>query len=135
VSGEVIGAIGAGVLVYLGVATDDELQDVQYLVNKVRHLRIFTDDQGKMNLDVDQAGGSCLVISAFSTQGDARRGHRPAYTAAAPPAQAEGLYEQFCRLLAETGLTVATGRFQAKMEVSSINDGPICVLIDSKKQF
>ena len=88
-----------------------------------------------MNLNVEQAGGSCLVVSAFTTLGDARKGHRPAYSAAAEPEMAERLYDQFCAQLRAAGLTVATGRFRTKMAVDSVNDGPICVLIDSNKTF
>lgn len=135
VEGEVTGRIDAGLLVYLGVAADDTPADLDYMVNKVRHLRIFKDADDKMNLDVVQVGGSCLVVSAFTTQGDARKGHRPAFVAAAPPEQARGVYEEFCAKLRATGLTVATGVFQARMAVESVNDGPICMLLDSKKVF
>ncbi len=135
VDGEVVGEMGCGLLIYLGVASDDTDRDVAYMVNKVRHLRVFNDAEGKMNLDVVRVGGSCLVVSAFSTQGDARKGHRPAYSTAAKPDQANEMYEQFCDQLRATGLTVATGRFRAKMDVESNNDGPICVLIDSNKTF
>ena len=130
-----VGEIDRSLLIYLGVAADDTEQDVAYTVNKVRHLRVFQDDAGKMNLDVQQIAGGCLVVSAFSTQGDARRGHRPAYTAAAEPEMARAMYEEFCAKLGETGLQVATGEFRATMDVVSVNDGPICVLIDSKKTF
>lgn len=135
VDGEVVGEMGCGLLIYLGVASDDTDRDVAYMVNKVRHLRVFNDAEGKMNLDVAEVGGSCLVVSAFSTQGDTRKGHRPAYSTAAKPDQANEMYEQFCDELRATGLTVATGRFRAKMDVESTNDGPICVLIDSNKTF
>ncbi len=135
VDGQIVGEIGRGLLVYLGVGADDTPQDLSYIVNKVRHLRVFNDDAGKMNLDAAQAGGACLVVSAFTTQGDARKGHRPAYVAAADPEKANRMYEQFCDELRATGLTVATGQFRAKMAVESTNDGPICVLIDSKKTF
>ena len=133
--GERLGEIGRGLLVYLGVGRDDTATDLAYMVNKIRHLRVFNDAEGKMNLNVEQIGGSCLVVSAFSTLGDARKGHRPAYSAAAGPEMAEQMYDQFCEQLRATGLTVATGRFRTKMAVDSVNDGPICVLIDSKKTF
>lgn len=133
--GERVGEIGPGLLVYLGVGRDDTAGDLAYIVNKIRHLRVFNDAEGKMNLNVEQIGGSCLVVSAFSTLGDARKGHRPAYSAAAEPEMAERLYDQFCEQLRATGLTVATGRFRTKMAVASVNDGPICVLIDSNKTF
>lgn len=130
-----VGQIAQGVLVYLGVASDDTPEDIAYLVNKVRHLRIFPDDQGMMNLNVEQVGGACLVVSAFTTLGDARKGNRPAYTAAAAPQDANVMYENFCSALRDTGLRVETGRFQAHMAVHAINDGPICVLIDSRRVF
>ncbi len=135
IDGERIGEIGPGLLVYLGVGRDDTASDIAYMVNKIQHLRVFNDAEGKMNLNVEQVGGSCLVVSAFTTQGDARKGHRPAYSAAAEPELAEQMYDQFGTQLHATGLAVATGRFRTKMEVDSVNDGPICVLIDSKKIF
>ncbi len=135
VDGQVIGEIGPGLLVYLGVGVDDSETDISYMANKVRHLRVLNDAEGKMNLDVAQVDGTCLVVSAFTVQGNARKGHRPAYAAAADPEQANEIYEQFCKQLHATGLTVAPGRFRAKMDVYSVNDGPICVLIDSKKTF
>lgn len=135
VDGEVVGEIGKGLLVYVGVGHDDTPQVISYMVNKVRHLRVFSDEAGKMNLDVVQVGGACLVVSAFSTQGDARKGHRPAYVTAAEPEVANQIYEQFCEELRSTGVAVATGRFRAKMEVRSVNDGPICILLDSAKTF
>ena len=133
--GERIGEIGPGLLVYLGVGRGDTASDLVYMVNKIRHLRVFNDAEGKMNLNGEQVGGSCLVVSAFTTLGDARKGHGPAYSAAAEPEMAEKMYDQFCGQLRATGLTVATGRFRAKMAVDSVNDGPICVLIDSGKTF
>jgi len=135
IEGERVGEIGPGLLVYLGVGRDDTASDIAYMVNKIHHLRVFNDAEGKMNLNVEQVGGSCLVVSAFTTQGDARKGHRPAYSAAAEPEMAEQMYDQFCGQLRVTGLTVATGRFRATMAVDSVNDGPICVLIDSHKTF
>ncbi len=135
VDGQTVGRIGSGLLVYLGVGSDDTPQDLSYMVNKVRHLRVFGDEEGKMNLDVAQIGGACLVVSSFTTQGDARKGHRPAFVAAADPDKANEMYEQFCNDLRASGIEVATGRFRAKMAVDSVNDGPVCVLIDSKKSF
>ena len=135
VEGQVVGEIGSGLLVYLGIGVDDNETDISYMANKVRHLRVFNDAEGKMNLDVGQVGGACLVVSAFTVQGNARKGHRPAYAAAADPEQANEMYQQFCEQLRATGLTVATGRFRTQMNVRAVNDGPICVLIDSKKTF
>ena len=135
VDGQTAGSIGAGLLVYLGVSRDDTAGDAQTLAAKIGGLRIFGDDTGVMNLSVQQAHGEVLVVSAFTTQGDARRGRRPSYEAAAPPQQAEPLYRAFCEELARQGLPVETGRFQAPMKVSSINDGPVCILLDSRKVF
>ncbi len=127
--------VGQGLLVYLGVGKDDAEEDSAYLADKVRHLRIFPDGEGKMNLDVGQAGGEVLVVSAFTTQGDARKGRRPSFDPAARPEQAEPLVERFCRLLQDADLTVHIGVFGAYMNVISDNDGPICVLLDSKRTF
>jgi len=128
-------AIGRGLLLYAGVGRDDTATDVDYLVDKVRHLRIFEDEAGKLNLDVVQAGGAVLAISAFTTQADARRGRRPSFDPAAGPAEALALYELFCTRLAETGLVVEKGAFGNHMAISSTNDGPICILLDSRRVF
>ncbi len=135
VEGQTHAQIGPGLLVYLGVADGDGQEDLTYLVDKVRHLRIFTDEEGKMNLDVAEAGGEVLVVSAFTVQADARRGRRPSFDAAARPEDARPLVEAFCDALAGTGLTVRQGVFAAYMDVASHNDGPICILLDSKRQF
>ncbi|HOM51842.1 MAG TPA: D-aminoacyl-tRNA deacylase [Phycisphaerae bacterium] len=135
VEGRVVGAIGQGLLVYLGVAVDDGPADVQYMLDKISNLRIFVDDAGKMNRSVQDIGGGVLVISAFALQADARKGRRPSFDAAARPELARQLYEQLCDELAHIGLTVERGMFRAHMDVASVNDGPICILLDSKKQF
>jgi D-tyrosyl-tRNA(Tyr) deacylase len=135
VENQITGQIGRGVLVYVGVAPDDTADDVAYLVDKIANLRIFNDEQGKMNLSVRDIGGGVLVISAFTLQADARKGRRPSFDAAAPPELANALYEQLCAALAATGLTVARGVFRAAMEVESLNIGPICVPLDSKRLF
>jgi len=135
VDGQTVGSIEAGLLVYLGVAKDDTESDAGALAVKISGLRVFPDEEGVMNLSVQQAGGGVLVVSAFTTQGDARRGRRPSYEAAAPPEQAEPLYRAFCEQLARQGVRVERGRFQAAMKVSSINQGPVCILLDSKKLF
>lgn len=135
VDGRVVGAIGQGLLVYAGVAADDAEADVQYIAEKVAGLRIFRDAGDKMNLSVSEAGGRVLVISAFTLQADARKGRRPSFDAAAGPDLAMSLYERLCDKLSAMGLTVARGVFRAHMEVASINDGPICVLLDSKRLF
>jgi D-tyrosyl-tRNA(Tyr) deacylase len=128
-------SIGSGLLVYVGVAPDDGEADARYLADKVRHLRVFTDQKGLMNLDVAQAGGAVLVVSAFTVQCDARKGRRPSFDTAAGPEQAIELYERFCRLLADTGVAVQKGVFREHMHVDSVNDGPICVLLDSRRLF
>jgi D-tyrosyl-tRNA(Tyr) deacylase len=127
--------IGAGLLVYLSVADGDTEDDLAYLVDKVRHVRIFQDDADRMNLDVAQAGGEVLVVSAFTVQADARRGRRPSFDAAARPEQAQPMVERFCDRLASEGLTVRQGVFAATMDVAAQNDGPICILLDSKRTF
>ena len=127
--------IGPGLLIYLGVGTEDNDTDVTYLVDKVRHLRIFMDDNDKMNLDVGQINGQVLVISAFTVQADARKGRRPSFDLAARPEQANALYEKFCDELEATGLVVKRGSFGSFMNVRSNNDGPICILLDSRRVF
>lgn len=134
VDGETVGQVSRGLLVYLGVAPDDSDADVNYLADKIRNLRIFSDAEGKMNLDVVQTGGGALVVSSFALMGDARKGRRPGFDAAAPPDLANRLYQQLAARLAES-MPVATGRFATTMEVESINDGPINILLDSKKLF
>jgi len=135
VEGSVTGEIGQGLLVYVGVAADDAPDDVLYLVDKIAHLRIFNDDECKMNRSVVDVGGGVLVISAFALQGDARKGRRPSFDAAAAPEPANALYERLCESLAAAGLAVARGVFRAAMLVESVNVGPICILLDSKRLF
>lgn len=135
VGAETSGAVGAGLLVYLGVARDDDAGDARWLAEKVAGLRVFTDEEDKLNLSVLDVGGAVLVVSAFSTQGDARRGRRPSFEQAAPPDIANELYERFCDALAAAGVPVQRGVFRAMMEVESVNDGPICILVDSKRAF
>jgi D-tyrosyl-tRNA(Tyr) deacylase len=128
-------SIGPGLLVYLGVDVEDSQDDARLLADKIRHLRIFDDEAGQLNRDVVEVGGSVLAVSAFTLLGDARKGRRPSYVAAARPEQAQDLYELFCSSLERTGLQVMRGVFRAYMEVTSTNDGPICILLDSKKLF
>ena len=135
VEGEVAGQIGRGLLVYVAVGSDDGDEDVAYVVEKVRHLRVFTDEAGKMNLDVGQVGGEVLAVSAFSVYADARKGRRPSFDAAGGAEMAQGLCERFCQLLGQTGVRVGRGVFRAKMQVESVNDGPICILLDSRRGF
>lgn len=133
--GETAGQIDIGLLVYLGVAADDEVSDSVYLAEKVRYLRIFADDSKPLNRDVLEAEGAALVVSAFTTQADARKGRRPALAKAADPAKAQDLYELFCHTLRDLGVKTETGCFREHMDVSSSNDGPICILLDSKRLF
>ena len=135
VDGAVSGEIGKGFVVLLGVARDDGEQDARLLADKVAGLRVFEDTLGKMNLAVGEVGGGVLVVSQFTLLGDARKGNRPSFTDAAPPEAANALYERFCALLREKGLTVATGVFRAHMDVELVNDGPVTILLDSRRGF
>ena len=135
VAGEAVGRIAHGLLVYVGIGDDDGAEDVEHVANKIRYLRIFEDDDGKMNRDVVEAGGAVLIVSNFTLLGDTRKGRRPAFAAAAEPATANKLYEQLCARLRALGLDVQTGRFRERMAVESINDGPINILVDSKRLF
>ncbi len=135
VDGIVRGAIGDGLLVLLGVAEDDADADVAYLVEKTAGLRIFEDDAGKMNRSVEDTGGALLVVSQFTLYGDVRRGRRPSFDQAAPPERADALYQRYVAGLRAKGLVVETGVFQAMMQVELLNEGPVTILLDSKKLF
>lgn len=135
VGDELVGKIGAGLLVLLGVGHGDTEDDVRYLADKLLGLRIFDDAAGKMNLALTDVGGAMLVVSQFTLFGDCRQGRRPGYSDAAPPDLAERLYERVVATVRERGVTVATGRFRAMMRVALVNDGPVTLLIDSKKLF
>ncbi len=135
VADEAVGQIGAGLLVYAAAGVDDAAADVSYLAEKIAHLRIFADDAGKMNRDVSQAGGAILLVSAFTAHADARKGRRPSFDSSAPGAVAEPLIAELGRALQEYRVEVQTGRFAAYMLVESVNDGPICVLLDSRRAF
>ncbi len=135
VDGAAVGGIGKGLLVLLGVGREDDVSDASYLANKTAQLRVFQDAEGKMNRSVEDMGGSVLVVSQFTLFGDSRKGRRPSFAAAAAPREANALYEQYVALLRERGLKVETGVFQAMMKVESINDGPVTILLDSKKVF
>ncbi|NTV15637.1 MAG: D-tyrosyl-tRNA(Tyr) deacylase [Desulfobulbaceae bacterium] len=135
VTGEVTGEIGSGLLVLVGIGAGDSEKDAVYLADKVFNLRIFADSSDKMNLSVQDIGGAILVVSQFTLHGDCRKGRRPSYNEAAPPSMAESLYEHFVKALRNLGAPVATGRFQAMMEVSLTNDGPVTILLDSEKKF
>jgi D-tyrosyl-tRNA(Tyr) deacylase len=129
------GEIGAGLLVLLGVEQNDGPPDVQYMAAKVRELRIFPDADGKMNRSVLDTGGSVLVVSQFTLAGDARNGRRPSFASAASPEIARALYDAVVRELKAGGLRVETGEFQAMMQVALVNDGPVTILLDSRKTF
>ena len=131
----VTGEIGPGLLVLLGVEQGDGPTDLQYIASKIRDLRIFTDDDGKMNRSVLDIEGGVLVVSQFTLSGDARNGRRPSFASAAPPQIARALYEDVVRELKTSGLRVETGEFQAMMQVSLVNDGPVTILLDSRKTF
>lgn len=133
VDGRIVGQIGPGLLAFVGVANDDGPADVQYIAAKIRDLRIFPDDHGKMNRSVGESRGGVLVVSQFTLQADCRKGRRPSFDAAAAPSLAEPLYEEVVQQLKDAGLTVATGTFQAHMDVELVNDGPVTLLLDSRK--
>jgi len=135
VDGETVGEIGNGLVVFLGVGRDDGPADSDYMAGKISGLRIFEDKAGLMNLSVEDTGGSILCISQFTIMGDCRKGRRPGFSAAAPPDQAEKLYDDFCENLSSRGVGIATGRFQATMRIIVDNDGPVTMLLDSKKLF
>ena len=129
------GRIGAGLTVLLGVGRDDDEKDVLYTADKILNLRIFEDEEGKMNQSLLQKSGEMLVVSQFTLYGDVRHGRRPSFTAAAPPDSANRLYEEFVQYVEKQGVRVATGVFQTEMVVSLDNHGPVTILLDSKKEF
>ena len=126
-----VGAIGGGLLVLLGVTRGDGQAQAAWLARKVANLRVFPDERGLMNRSVKDAGGAVLVVSQFTLYGDCRRGNRPSFAAAAPPDLAEPLYEHFCELVAQQGLSVARGVFGAMMDVELVNSGPVTLVLDS----
>jgi D-aminoacyl-tRNA deacylase len=135
VNGEVTGEIGCGLLVLLGVGAGDAVSDAEYLAEKIAGLRIFEDENGKMNRGVAEIRGAVLVVSQFTLYGDVRRGKRPSFETAAPPAKARQLYEYLVARIAAAGLACETGRFQESMQVELVNDGPVTILLDSAKAF
>ncbi len=135
IGGEVHGAISHGLVVLLGVAADDTARDAQFLAEKVVGLRVFEDNDGKMNRALAEAGASALVVSQFTLLGDCRKGRRPSFVAAAPPELAEELYMRFVELLREQDVHVETGQFRQHMEVALVNDGPVTLLLDSHRLF
>lgn len=130
IGGEVVGRIGRGLLVLLGVAKGDTVEDARWLAEKVVSLRVFNDDQGKMNRDLIEVNGSLLVVSQFTLHGDCRKGRRPSFVAAADPETAIPLYEAFVQAARALGVPVETGRFGAMMEVELVNDGPVTLILD-----
>jgi D-tyrosyl-tRNA(Tyr) deacylase len=135
VDGRTISRIGPGLLVFLGVEQGDAQLDLEYVAGKVRDLRIFADEHGKMNRSIAESGGAVLVVSQFTLSADCRRGRRPSFDAAAPPEIARALYEAFVSNLRSKDLSVQTGEFQAMMQVELTNDGPVTILLDSRKAF
>jgi D-tyrosyl-tRNA(Tyr) deacylase len=132
IDGEVAGRIETGFLVLLGVARGDGDADIRVLVDKIRHLRVFPDDRGRMNLDIAQAGGAVLCVSQFTLLADCSKGRRPGFSAAEDPERARALWEAFCERLGQAGLEVARGRFGADMRVHLVNDGPVTLWLDSR---
>lgn len=135
VGGRVTGRIEGGLLVFVGISQTDGPRDVEYISAKLCELRIFPDDKGRMNRSVIDTGGSLLVVSQFTLLADCRKGRRPSLDAAAPPALAEALYEDLIHRLRARGIAVETGEFQAHMEVALVNDGPVTILLDSRRLF
>ncbi|HLA84024.1 MAG TPA: D-aminoacyl-tRNA deacylase [Thermoguttaceae bacterium] len=133
VGGEMVGQIGRGLLVLLGVAEGDTEDDARRMAEKTVGLRIFEDDEGRMNLDLTASGGAMLVVSQFTLLADCRKGRRPSFTDAAPPETAQRLYEVFADHVRRQNVPVATGRFQQHMEVELVNDGPVTILLDSEE--
>jgi D-aminoacyl-tRNA deacylase len=133
VGAEIVGEIGIGLLVLLGVSREDATKDADYLAEKIAGLRIFEDSNGKMNLSVAEVSGALMVVSQFTLYGDARRGKRPSFDAAAPPEQARELYQYLVEKIRASGLRCETGRFQEAMQVELVNEGPVTILLDSAK--
>lgn len=134
IDNKIVGKIGPGFLVLLGVGQNDNLNDVVYLVNKIINLRVFADSSDKFNLSVKDINGSLLIVSQFTLFADTKKGNRPGFTNAAPPATAVDLYNKFVEKCKNTGLNVQTGQFAAHMQISLINDGPVTILIDTKER-
>ncbi|MEX0586531.1 MAG: D-aminoacyl-tRNA deacylase [Pirellulales bacterium] len=135
IAGDVCGRIGQGLVVLLGVADGDTEEDALWLAEKIVELRVFNDDAGKMNRSLADIGGAMLVVSQFTLLGDCRKGRRPSFDAAAPPELAHSLYERFVALVRQRGIEVATGKFREHMNVALVNDGPVTMLLDSRKLF
>ncbi len=135
VDGSEIGTIGRGLVVFLGIHRDDGVDTIGWMAEKITNLRVFADDQGKMNRSLADIQAEMLIVSQFTLYGDCRKGRRPGYSDAAPPEIAEWMYNDFISAIKRRGVTTAAGKFQAMMQVSLINDGPVTLLIDSAKTF
>jgi D-tyrosyl-tRNA(Tyr) deacylase len=135
VDGKRISEIRRGLLIFLGVAEEDSSADVDYLTNKIANLRIFEDDEGRMNRSLLDVGGEALVVSQFTLYGDCRKGRRPSFIAAARPEKADALYQEFMDAITQIGVPVKAGVFQAMMDVGLVNDGPVTMMLDSSKLF
>lgn len=135
VENKIIGAINSGLVVFLGIQEQDDEQVVRWMADKIIHLRIFEDDEGKMNRSLAETGGEMLIVSQFTLYGDCRKGRRPGYSGAARPETAVPLYEKFIQYVKDQGVIAATGQFQASMQVQLTNDGPVTLLLDSDKTF
>lgn len=132
---ETISSIGAGLTVFLGIHGNDGISEIEWMADKLINLRIFEDEEGKMNLSLLDLGGEMLIVSQFTLYGDCRKGRRPGFSDAAPPSFAEPVYRRFAEEVRKRGIAAATGRFQAAMEIELVNDGPVTLLIDSEKRF
>jgi len=135
VGGQVVGEIGKGLLVLVAVENDDRSTDLEFMKRKITNLRIFNDPEGKMNLSIREVSGEILLVSQFTLYGDCRKGNRPSFTRSAAPEQAEKTYLELAEALRLEGIRTATGQFQAMMKVSLVNDGPVTVIVDSKKKY
>ena len=131
VAGEPVGSIGHGLCVFLGIGKDDTRANVEHLAEKIKNLRIFEDENGKMNLSLEDLSEEILIVSQFTLYGDCRKGNRPSFSNAAAPDQAEKLYEYFVERLRGSGFTVATGQFKARMDVTLVNDGPVTFIVEN----
>jgi D-tyrosyl-tRNA(Tyr) deacylase len=130
-----IARIGKGILALVGLSRDDSAEDMEWIARKIAELRIFDDSEGKLNLSLQDIGGQLLLVSQFTLYGDCRKGRRPSYSDAAPPAEAEGMYQQFVEIARRFVPDVQTGQFQAMMDVSLVNSGPVTLILDSRKTF
>ncbi len=135
IAGEEVGRIGQGLVVFVGVAAGDTEKDIDYLVQKIANMRIFSDEDGRFNLSALDIGGELLLVSQFTLLADTRKGRRPGFSQASPPDEADKLFDEFIRQARTTGLKVATGRFREYMQVEIHNDGPVTIMLDSKDKF